>query len=138
MQTFIEKDLPGTSVGPLSRYLQAGLIAGLVAAVLANAYYLIYQAAGGASFAELNIFTITFTSLLTSVVGSGIYYLLARKTGNATNIFVGLGLAFTVFSLLPVLVAPLYPGFGLAAGPMHVIVGLTVLAIITWRVRNQQ
>src|SRR4051812_29204684 len=94
---------------PLKKYLLSGLIAGLVGAVIANLWYVVWQLAGGTSYAELNIFTILLTSIIPGVIGALCYYGFTRLTRRATIIFVVVGLIFTTLSILPNFFAPLNP-----------------------------
>jgi hypothetical protein len=52
----------------IRKYLLGGLLAGLVGALIANLWYFIWQAAGGASYAELNIFTILLFGVIPGVL----------------------------------------------------------------------
>ncbi len=123
---------------PVSRYLLAGLISGLISAVIANIYYLIYSGASGNSFAELNLFTITFIAVLGSVIGGLVYYGLTRFTKQPSLIFSIVGVIFIFLSIIPNFASPLYPNFAAATVPMHFIVGLTAIAFIPWFVRGQR
>ncbi len=101
-----------------------------MAAVIANIYYFIYEQVTGNTFAELNLGSITGASVLPGLVGGLILYALHRFTSRGTQIFVIGGALFTIVSIVPTIVAPLYPNFFWASAPLHIIVGAVLLALI--------
>jgi Family of unknown function (DUF6069) len=127
------------TVNNIGNYLLAGLIAGVVGAVIANIYFLIFSAVTGYSYAELNIFSVTLASIIPSVIGGLVYFGLTKVTDNATAIFVALGLVFGIGSTIPSFIAPVNPapGFAAATAPLHVIVALSAVILIPLIVRNR-
>jgi hypothetical protein len=84
---------------PRKQFLIAGLIAGLVAAVVNNAYQLIYTAVTGFSAREaVNIFTVSLASIIPLVLAGLVYYLLSRNTSKPTMYFIILAVILTMFS----------------------------------------
>jgi membrane-bound ClpP family serine protease len=138
MQTINNSSL--TSLPSIGRYLQAGLIAGVVGAVIANIYNAIYQGISGQTYPELTVFTIIFASLIPGLLGSLIYYWLSRSTRQPRLIFTVVGLVFTVLSVVPNFVSPMdpAPGFASASTPLHFIVALSALILIPTLVKTRR
>lgn len=135
-----EQARPGVQTRvPVSTYLLGGLIAGVISAVLANLYYLIFGAITGYSYAELNVISITLAGILPSLLGSLIYFGLSRQTSAATKIFVTLGLAFGILSIVPTLIAPPNPapGFAAATAPLHILVAVICVTVVPFFVRTR-
>ncbi len=128
-----------TIASPISKYLVAGLIAGVIAAVIANVWYLMWQVAGGSTYAELGILSITLGSIIPALIGSLLYYGLNSFTKQPTLVFTIIGLIFATLSVVPSFVAPMNPapGFAAASVPMHYIVALSVLIVVPLLVRQK-
>jgi uncharacterized membrane protein YeaQ/YmgE (transglycosylase-associated protein family) len=122
----------------ISHYFLGGLIAGIVGAIIANIYFLIFSSVTGYSYAELNLFSITLAGIIPSVIGALVYFGLSRMTAKATTLFVALGIVLGALSALPVFIAPPNPapGFAAATTPMHLIVALSAVIIIPLFVQN--
>ncbi|PYE50517.1 DUF6069 family protein [Deinococcus yavapaiensis] len=119
-----------TTVPAIPTALRAGLIAGVVAAIVANAWYYASVAVTGRAYEELNLLSITVTAILPALIGALLYQRLARRVTNATLIFRAVGVTFAVLSTLPQFIQPLHEGFALATAPLHIIVGVIVVWLI--------
>lgn len=120
---------------PVSRILTAGLVAGLVSTILAIVFHTVRQAMTGLAYQELNVVSITATAMLTSLIGSLVYWLLSRSGRDPGRTFTVIGLGAAILTALPAIVAPMYPGFGLATVPLHLIVAVVAVVVIPWRAR---
>lgn len=115
------------------RVLKAGLIAGFIGVGLNNIWSLIAGALG-ATIPPAFAIAVTISSLLPVVVGSLIYFVLARYVPKGQLIFLILGAGFLLFSFFPVFNNPQLPDgtvmdetFPLLVGPMHVFSGVLAL-----------
>jgi Family of unknown function (DUF6069) len=115
---------------PASNALKAGFASAVISVIIANIYHAIQSNLSNTSYAELNIISITMTSLITSLIGGFVYMGLARLTARATTIFTVLGIGLAVLSSLPQFLQPLHPGFAAASVPLHLIVGVIAVLII--------
>ena len=119
------------------KFVKAGFIAALSAAVLSNIYNLIYTAITGIDVsAVVNIASITMASFVPILAGTLVYFALTRVTAKADMIFIiGAG-TLTLVSLM----APLQPtlpdgsatpsGFAALTIPMHLIAGLACILVL--------
>lgn len=111
----------------IGSYLKAGLIVGVIAAVVANIYFVIYTQVSGNSFAELNIISVTLASIIPGLIGSLVLYGLRRWSARGTQIFIIGGVVFALVSIVPNIVAPPHPNFFWAASPLHLLVAAVIL-----------
>jgi ABC-type Co2+ transport system permease subunit len=127
-------------LGPaFSRYLLAGLIAGLVSAVLNNIIYFLLVLLGGHAWALVVAASILIASFLPNLIGAIAYFLLRKITSHA-RIILSLGVgAFVIVSVLPHLgigpapspaLAALPEGFDLVTVPLHIVFGLTAIFLM--------
>lgn len=115
---------------PITRFLTAGAISGIVSAVLANIYHAIQSNLSATNYTELNLVSITMASIIPNLIGSLAYLGLSRISARGTAIFIALGLGFAVLSSIPQLIQPLHPGFAAASIPLHLIVGVVSVVLI--------
>lgn len=115
---------------PIARALTAGAISGLVSAVIANIYHAIQSGLSNTSYAELNLVSITMTSLITNLIGGLAFWGLGRLGARGATIFMALSLGIAVLSSVPQLIQPLHPGFAAASVPLHLIVGVIAVVLI--------
>lgn len=119
--------------------LKAGLIAGFFGVGLNNLWSLL-AAALGATIPPAFAIAVTVSSLLPVIVASLIYFVLARFSAKGTLIFTVVGVAFLLFSFVPIFTSPQLPDgtaaddtFPLLVAPMHVISGaLALYGIPKW------
>lgn len=132
-----------TSKPGIGRFLRAGLISGVVAAVLANIGLLVLNNVlnRGDQYANvLNIGSITAICLLTSLIGSVLFYFLVRwfRPTIAVAIFVTVAMLVAIGNSvmvgsgasLPAGMPTLNPGFADIANPLHFLVALTATIVI--------
>jgi hypothetical protein len=124
-----------TSTLTLTKALKAGAIAGLIGAGLNNIWSLI-AGAFGTTVPPGFAMAVTITSLLPVIIGSAIYFVLARFLAKGLTIWYVVAVAFTLLSFMPVFNPPptlpdgtvLDSTFPILVGPMHVISG----ALAAW------
>jgi hypothetical protein len=126
-------------------YLKAGLVAGLVAAVLNVVIYSVLVVVGGHSWAGIVAGSILAASLLPNLLAAVLYFGLSRLTRQA-RLFLTIGVtAFVLVSILPHLgvgpapspaLAALPEGFALVTVPLHIVFGLTAVLIMPRLVGN--
>ena len=124
--------LPTPGIEPaVGRCLLAGLISGVIAAVINNLYALLYTAVTGNSQALINPVSIAFASLIPLLLAGAGYYLVVRFIPNrATLIFVSGTLVLAALSLAGPFGGQLPDGaaapawFPVLSAPMHVAAGL--------------
>ncbi len=121
----------------LKNALVAGLLAGIVIAVLNNLYNLFCASALDISVpGVIHAGSVTMASVMPALLAGAFYYLLARFTRWPARIFTVVVVAFTLFSLggplQPVLPdgTPAPAGFVTLTLPMHLIAGVVMLAVI--------
>ena len=114
----------------MGRAVLAGVIAGVVAAVLANVTALILSRQFGQSFDQLNWFSISRASMISSVIAAFVYSGLAHWTNRPAVWFAALGLAIALIDSLLVSRHPPEAGFDRVANPLHFIVAISALVLI--------
>jgi|GEM_PF-2064844 len=132
-----------TSNHGIGRFLSAGLVSGVVAAILANIGLLVLTNIlnrGDRYASVLNIFSITAICLVANLIGSVLFYFLLRffKPVVAVSIFVALAMLAAIGNSLiagpgaslPAGMPVLAPGFADVANPLHFLVALTATIII--------
>src|SRR2546423_13709177 len=77
----------------LGRCVLAGLIAGIVGALLANLALVVLTKHFGQSFEQLTWFSITRSSMISSVLGGFVYYALGRWTERPVLWFIVAGIS---------------------------------------------
>lgn len=137
--TGVNKD----DVSSILKYLKAGLIAGLVSAVLNNVIYFIMIAVGGYEWVPVITVSIMVASFLPNLLASVAYFILSRFTSRAWLIMtIGIA-AFVLISVLPHLgigpapspaLAALPEGFDLVTVPLHIVFGLAAIFLLPWLV----
>ena len=115
---------------PLIRCLAAGLAAGVVGAVLAAIAAAVLQDATDRSFEELSTASVARSSLIGSVLGSLVYYGLARWTARPALIFAIIALVVATLLSIIIALAPPHPGFAAVANPLHYIVAVCAAIVI--------
>src|SRR5258706_565079 len=114
----------------LGRCVLAGLIAGALAALLANLANAVLERQFKQSYNELTWVSISRAAMISCVLGAFVYAGLLRWTKHARLWFVVLGLAVTILdSVLVVMYAPV-PGIARVANPLHFVVAITALVLI--------
>jgi hypothetical protein len=109
--------------------LLAGLMAGVAAAIINAAYYLVYGALTARQYAETGAFGIALSSIIPPLLGAASALVLSRFTRRAGTVFAVVTLGITAASLLPGLSSTLPDGtpkpacFDGLVLPMHVVVG---------------
>lgn len=119
--------------------LKGGAIAGLIGAGLNNLWSLIANALG-ATIPSGFVLAITMSSIFPLLVGAILYFVFVRYIPKGKLVWIGLAVAFTLFSFYPVYSNPQLPDgtvlddtFPLLVAPMHAISGfLAVWGIPRW------
>ncbi|WPP52598.1 hypothetical protein [Catalinimonas niigatensis] len=114
----------------MKEYLIAGVVAGVLAAIINNIYHLTYSGVTGVEVPQvINVLTVSFASLIPLVLASLAYYFLAENTKQPTVIFVIMTIFLTICSM-GMMAVPVFPnrdavpeGFYGLALPMHFIAG---------------
>jgi hypothetical protein len=114
----------------LGRCVLTGSIAGIVGALLANLALLVLTTHFGQSFDQLNWFSITRASMISSVLGGFVYYALSCWTARPLVWFILLGLAVATLDSIFVWRHPPEPGFARIANPLHYVVTITAILFI--------
>lgn len=117
---------------PFTIYLLGGLVAGIVGALVCNIYYGLFESIAEETFEELNLVSITLTTVGASLVGSLVYFWMHRKITGANTLFAVAGLLFGLLSLVPPTMSPPNPSenFMAAAAPMHVLAAISCVIIV--------
>lgn len=118
-------------------YLIAGVIAGVLAAIINNVYHLSYSSITGVEVPQvINVITVSLASLVPLVLASLVYYFLVNNTKQPTVIFVIMTIFLTICSMGSMAV-PVFPdrdvvpeGFYGLALPMHFIAGGIAAVVI--------
>jgi len=123
------------------KYMKAGLLAGLVAAVLNNLLYIIIINIVGKTWVLAVAVSILVASLIPNLLAALLYFGLSRLTHRARHILtIAVGI-FVLISILPHLgIGPapssalevLPEGFELVTIPLHIVFGLTAITLIPW------
>jgi hypothetical protein len=119
--------------------LKGGAIAGLIAAGLNNIWSLIANALGATIPAGF-ILAIILSSIFPLLIGALLFFVFVRFIPKGKLVWIGLSIAFLLFSFYPVFSTPQLPDgtvlddtFPLLVGPMHLISGfLAVWGIPRW------
>ncbi len=123
----------------LKQSLFAGLLAGVAAAIINALLFVVFHSAGIINddiFPQpgqpLTIVPVVMASVFPLIVGSLVFYLLERFTGNGFKIFTGIALVLMTLSLAsPFTMIPnVTLGFSLTLCLMHVIAALLLLYFI--------
>jgi len=116
---------------PVTKFLTGGLVAGVVAAILSSIYSFAYSAVTGFSIPQVISFvSITGASVVPLVIGSLVYFGLARFTAKATAIYSGAAIVLALVSCLAPLEQTLPDGtptpsrFAGLTIPMHIVAGV--------------
>lgn len=123
----------------LLKAIKGGAIAGLIGAGLNNIWSLIANALG-ATIPPGFVLAITMSSIFPLLVGAILFFVFARFVPKGKQVWIGLAVAFTLFSFFPVYSNPQLPDgsvmddtFPLLVAPMHIISGfLAVWGIPRW------
>jgi hypothetical protein len=119
--------------------LKGGAIAGLIGAGLNNMWSLIANALG-ATIPSGFVLAVTMSSIFPLLIGAILYFVFVRFVPKGKLVWIGLAVAFALFSFYPVFSNPQLPDgtmmedtFPILAGPMHLISGfLAVWGIPHW------
>lgn len=112
------------------RAVLAGVIAGFLAAILANVAAFILSRQFGQSFDQLNWFSISRASMISSVIAAFVYSALTHWTSRPIIWFAALGLTVAVIDSVLVAQHPPEAGFDRIANPLHFVVAITAVALI--------
>lgn len=115
---------------PLRVYLRAGLISGVVAAVLAVLVSLALQSLSGDHYDQLGVVPVAAAALLTNLVGGGVYGWLAGHVSRPSAWFAALALIVAAIDTQLTIVSPPSEGFYAVATPLHFIVAVVALSLI--------
>lgn len=121
----------------MKEYLIAGVVAGVLAAIINNIYHLTYSSITGVEVPQvINILTVSLASLIPLILGALVYYMLEKNTSQSTVIFVVLTIFLTICSM-GLMAVPVFPdrsevpeGFYGLALPMHFIAGGIAAVVI--------
>lgn len=125
----------------LTSYLKAGLLAGLVSAILNNIIYFIMITAGGFGWVLVIAISILVASFLPNILASIAFWGLSKITHLARLILTIGIVVFVLISVLPHLgigpapspaLAALPEGFDLVTVPLHLVFGLTAIFLMPW------
>lgn len=111
------------------RAIGAGFAAGFISAILANIIHQIFLILQNTSYPELTIITISFISIITSVLGSLVYYAACRWTNKGYKIFIITGVIVLILDEISIIMQSFPLQFHIIANIMHVTVAL--IAFIT-------
>src|SRR5437867_318638 len=114
----------------LGRAVLAGLIAGAVAALLANLAAWVLSRQFGQTFDQLNWFSISRASVISCTVAGIVYCALGRFSQRPAIWFVVLGLAAAAADSVLVTMHPPEAGFARVANPLHFVVAIVALVLI--------
>jgi len=109
----------------MGRAVLAGVIAGVVAAVLTNVTAVILSRQFGQSFDQLNWFSISRASMISSVIAAFVYSGLARWTNRPAVWFAALGVAIALIDFVFLSRHPPETGFDQIANPPEFVVAIT-------------
>jgi hypothetical protein len=121
------------------RIMLGGLIAGIVAAVINNIYFITYTSVTGNIIRGIiSLGSITKISLVSSLLAALGYFILSRFTYKATRVFIIIVIVLTCLSCINPLVSSIFHGdwFPSLSIPMHIFEGLLVAYIIPRFLRN--
>jgi hypothetical protein len=111
-------------------YLRAGLISGVIAAVLASLVSLALQAMTGDHYSELGVAPVALAALLTNLAGGGVYALLVRHTARPTAYFGALAGVLATLDTQLTIVTRHEAVFAAIAAPLHFIVAIVAAIAI--------
>lgn len=119
--------------------IKGGTVAGLIGAGLNNIWSLIANALG-ATIPPGFVLAITMSSIFPLLIGAILFFVFVRFVPRGKLAWIGLAIAFTLFSFYPVYSTPQLPDgtvlddtFPLLVGPMHVISAfLAIWGIPRW------
>jgi hypothetical protein len=119
--------------------LKGGAIAGLIGAGLNNIWSLIANALGATIPSGFTL-AIAMSSIFPLLIGAILFFVFVRFIPKGKLVWIGLSIAFLLFSFYPVFSTPQLPNgtvmddtFPLLVGPMHLISGfLAVWGIPRW------
>lgn len=120
--------------------IQAGLLAGVVSAVINATLFFVFQAAGVLTdtvFVQppnqpLTLVPVLMASIVPSLLGSIVFFLIEKFTNNGYRIFSILALILTVLSLFSPFTVPVHVtmGYSLVLCVMHVVVAFVLVYFI--------
>jgi hypothetical protein len=132
-------------ISGIQRYLKAGLIAGLAAAIVNIIIYSGLVGLGGHDWVIVVAVSILAASLLPNLLAALVYVVLSRLTQYARPLLTIAVTAFVLVSILPHLgigpapspaLAALPERFDLVTVPLHIVFGLTAVFIMPWLVKK--
>ena len=122
-------------------YLKAGLLAGIVAAIINNIIYAVMITVGGFAWIPLIAVSILVASFLPNLIASVAYFILSLFSKQAYLLLAVGIIIFVLISVLPHLgigpapspaLAALPEGFDLVTVPLHVVFGFTAILLMPW------
>lgn len=119
--------------------LKGGAVAGLIGAGLNNIWSLVASSLG-TTIPPGFVLAVTMSSIFPVLIGAILFFVFVHFVPKGKPAWIGLAIAFTLFSFYPVFNTPQLPDgtelddtFPLLVGPMHVISGfLAVWGIPRW------
>lgn len=130
--------LRGAGIG---RYVRAGLLASVVAAIVNVITYLIMINVGGHSWEMMVVVSVMAASLIPSLLGAAVLFGLTRFTDWAWPLYSVAIVVLILVSVLPHLgigpapspaLGALPEGFDLMTIPLHITAGLVAIFLIPW------
>ena len=127
----------------ISKYLKAGLLAGLASAILNNVIYIVMIGIGGYDWVMIVAVSILMASFLPNLLASILYFILSRVTQKARLILTIGVVTFVIVSILPHLgigpapspaLTALPEGFDQVTIPLHFVFGLSAIFLMPWLV----
>ncbi|SDJ16984.1 hypothetical protein [Alteribacillus bidgolensis] len=122
----------------LKKCVFGGFMAGIVAAILANIGNLLLGSLTGQSYPQLNLMSITLSSLVTNLIGSMVYFGFTRHTKHPFMNYSVLALVVATLDSVFVAVNPPVPGFSNIANPLHYVVAVTSILLIPYVARGKK
>ena len=116
----------------LSRTLEAGLVAGFIAAALGNIFSITTQYMSQVSYSEFSIPVVTVAAFFLAIFGSFVYHLIHKRTEYTRDIITIIGLTIPTANTLYVLSNDYDAAFRTIAVSISYIVSLTAVILIPY------
>lgn len=126
--------------------IQAGLLAGMVSAVINSVLFFVFQAVGvlhDGVYVQpnqpLTVMPVIVASVVPSIIGSIVFFLIERFTNNGYRIFSILAITLAVLSLFSTFTVPINVtlGYSLVLCVMHLVVAFVLVYFIGRRVKQR-
>ncbi len=126
--------------------IQAGLLAGVVSAVINAVLFFVFQAVGvlhNGVYVQpnqpLTVMPVIMASVVPSLIGSIVFFLIERFTSNGYRVFSILAITLAVLSLYSTFTVPVNVtlGYSLVLCVMHLVVAFVLVYFIGRRVKQR-